>query len=63
MASGNQVDIQREDRWPNATEPSATGAGLKVNFPEWMEDSDYSDTEGLFGLTKNMSLHQGENDV
>jgi hypothetical protein len=50
MASGNQVDIQREDRWPNSTEPSAIGTGLKVNFPEWMEDSDFSDTEGMFGV-------------
>ncbi|KAJ3538717.1 hypothetical protein NM688_g6478 [Phlebia brevispora] len=44
MASGEPCDAQRERRWPSrssVTEP-------KVNFEPWEEDSDYSDTEGLF---------------
>ena len=44
MASGEPCDAQREKRWPHhssATEP-------KVVFQPWDEDSDYSDTEGLF---------------
>ena len=59
MASGNQVDSQREERWPNSTEPSSTGNGLKVNFPEYVEDSDYSDTEGMFGV---VDQKMGEDD-
>ncbi|KAH8113271.1 hypothetical protein DFH11DRAFT_1856907 [Phellopilus nigrolimitatus] len=50
MASGNQLDIQREERWPNQTEGSAeTGSTVKVKHNAWDEDSDYSDMEGAFG--------------
>lgn len=52
MASGGPLDMQREKRWPNRTGntyPSApqTGAGVKVRFNPWEEDSDYSDMEGF----------------
>jgi hypothetical protein len=55
MASGGPLDMQREKRWPNRTGnisyPSApqTGAGVKVRFDPWEEDSDYSDMEGIGG--------------
>jgi len=53
MASGDPLDMQREKRWPNrtgnTTHPTApqTGAGVKVKFDPWEEDSNYSDTEGV----------------
>ena len=54
MASGNRVEEQREERWPNSTEPSSTVTGAKVNHPESMVDCDYSDTElEMAGLMKN----------
>ncbi|KAG1892368.1 hypothetical protein F4604DRAFT_1565189 [Suillus subluteus] len=55
MASGDPLDMQREKRWPNRTGNTAyptapqTGAGVKVKFEPWEEDSDYSDTEGVGG--------------
>ena len=50
MASGNQIDAQREERWPNQTETSAQlGSSFKVNHKPWDLHSDYSDLEGAFG--------------
>lgn len=50
MATGNQIDAQREERWPNQTEASAeTGTTFKVVHNPWEYESDYSDTEGAFG--------------
>lgn len=57
------MDIQREDRWPNATDPSAVGSGLKVKFPAWAEDSDYSDTEGMLGMARKIDLNESEDDL
>ncbi|KAL0949458.1 hypothetical protein HGRIS_009512 [Hohenbuehelia grisea] len=50
MATGEQVDMQRERRWPNRTGPTICygTTNLKVKFHPWEEDSDYSDEEGLF---------------
>ncbi|EJD01095.1 uncharacterized protein FOMMEDRAFT_141811 [Fomitiporia mediterranea MF3/22] len=54
MAIGNQIDVQREDRWPNQTEGTAeTGTSFKVNHKPWDLDSDYSDLEGAFGRPAN----------
>lgn len=60
MASGNQLDAQRELRWPNKTldqptvneaapNPPQAGKGLKVKFRPWEEDNDFSDMEGIMG--------------
>ncbi|KAL5508312.1 hypothetical protein ACEPAH_5931 [Sanghuangporus vaninii] len=50
MASGNQIDVQREERWPGQTEASALlGSSFKVKHKPWDLDSDYSDMEGAFG--------------
>ncbi|KAJ7682700.1 hypothetical protein DFH06DRAFT_1161883 [Mycena polygramma] len=52
MASGEPLDTQREKRWPKGkqdpTNPT-TNPGVKVHFPAYEEDSDYSDQEGLMG--------------
>lgn len=40
MASGDQLDVQREQRWPNHT---AVGRGPRVQFSKLEEDSDASD--------------------
>lgn len=48
MASGNQLDAQREERWPNQTHANQKGTSVKVEFKPWEEDSDYSDMEGAF---------------
>ena len=45
MASGDPIDQQREQRWPNRTADNMP----KVEFQEWEEDSDFSDMEGIFG--------------
>lgn len=46
MASGNQVDAQREKRWPNQTLTTAEkGASLKVMHNPSDEDSDYSGSD------------------
>ncbi|KAH9853500.1 hypothetical protein C2E23DRAFT_777126 [Lenzites betulinus] len=45
MASGDPVDQQREQRWPKRTED----AQPKVEFQDWEEDDEYSDTEGVMG--------------
>ena len=62
MASGDPCDSQREKRWPSrssATEP-------KVVFHPWEEDSDWSDTEGLFPMSNNtysVARPQSDEDV
>ncbi|EJD01094.1 uncharacterized protein FOMMEDRAFT_158230 [Fomitiporia mediterranea MF3/22] len=44
MASGNQVDAQREERWPSRTLTSTVeGSSLKVVYAPEDEDSDYSE--------------------
>lgn len=53
MASGNQVDSQREERWPNQTLTTAKArASLKVMRNSSDEDPDYSgsDSEVESGL-------------
>lgn len=45
MASGDPVDQQREQRWPNRTQEHKP----EVKFQDWEEDSDFSDMEGIFG--------------
>ncbi|KAI5124911.1 hypothetical protein M0805_007339 [Coniferiporia weirii] len=60
MASGNQLDVQREERWPNQTEASpGTGSTVKVTHHPWDEDSDYSDMEGAFShpIDRNVQQH------
>ena len=49
MASGDPIDQQREQRWPNRTSDSKP----RVEFEEWEEDSDFSDMEGIFGQPAN----------
>ena len=49
MASGDPIDQQREQRWPNRTADNMP----KVEFQEWEEDSDFSDMEGIFGPPVN----------
>ncbi|KAL5488113.1 hypothetical protein ACEPAI_6221 [Sanghuangporus weigelae] len=46
MASGNQVDAQREERWPSRIlGPSDSGSDLKVFYSPEDEDSDFSPSE------------------
>lgn len=55
MASGNQLDSQRKERWPHHDKvvmPGEPGPGLKVSFDPYEEDSDYSDTEGVLKDTQ-----------
>lgn len=49
MASGEQIDRQRSDRWPHheKREPGEPGSGLKVKFDPWEDEDDFSDTEGV----------------
>jgi len=50
MASGDPVDMQRDKRWPGRTENAGPGGqGVKVQFDEQQDESDYSDTEGVMG--------------
>lgn len=50
MASGQPLDMQREERWPSQTETNAFGAsGVKVLRQPWEVDSDLDDMEGMFG--------------
>ena len=50
MASGNQLDAQREERWPGRAQTTAgMRSTVKVQFDPWDEESDFSDMEGLFG--------------
>lgn len=49
MASGNQIDQQQKERWPDKTKPVENGQStMKVHHHPWEEDSDYSDLEGAF---------------
>lgn len=49
MASGQPLDMQREERWPSQTETNAFGApGVKVLRQPWEVDSDLDDMEGMF---------------
>jgi hypothetical protein len=41
MASGPQLDDQREQRWPNQTE-------VEVQFQAWVDDPKYADLQGVF---------------
>ena len=46
MASGNQLDAQKEERWPSrALGPSNSGSDLKVMYAPEDEDSDFSPSE------------------
>lgn len=60
MASGNVLDKQREERWPNRTIIGDTAAGttssFKVQFDPWEIDSEYSDTEGIGGPMENLDV-------
>jgi len=56
MASGNQLDSQRKERWPHHDKtvmPGEPAPGLKVSFDPFEEDSDYSDTEGILNEAEN----------
>ena len=47
MTSGNQIDRQREERWPQQTQgTSELGSTFKVKHNPYDEDSDYSELEG-----------------
>ncbi|KAJ6598967.1 hypothetical protein DFH09DRAFT_1129684 [Mycena vulgaris] len=46
MASGPQLDAQREQRWPDQTE-------VHVEFKAWHDDPKYADLEGLIPPTKS----------
>jgi len=54
MASGSPLDTQRELRWPNQTKPS-----IEVEWKPWQEESDFSDTEGIFDPNNLNGLHIG----
>ena len=60
MASGNQLDIQRDERWPHHTQPGKPGeqSTLKVSFDPWEEDSDYSDTEGMMMVGAKVDMER-----
>ncbi|KAJ7180188.1 hypothetical protein C8R43DRAFT_392132 [Mycena crocata] len=47
MASGPQLDAQREERWPGQTE-------LQVQFKEWENDPKYADLEGVVPPVQNL---------
>ena len=55
MASGNQLDSQRKERWPHhdkVVAPGEPAPGLKVSFDPYEENSDFSDTEGVLNETQ-----------
>ncbi|TDL29582.1 hypothetical protein BD410DRAFT_780030 [Rickenella mellea] len=60
MASGNQLDVQREERWPhhNKGDVITPGSALKVQFNAWEEEEDYSDTEGV--MASSIPHHEVE---
>lgn len=43
MAGGGPLDMQRDLRWPNQT-----NSNIEVEWMPWQDDSDFSDTEGIF---------------
>jgi len=51
MISGEEIDTQRERRWPSRSDATgvAGGPGVRVQFLQWEEESDISDTEGILG--------------
>ena len=51
MISGEEIDTQRERRWPGRTDTTGVGGGpgVRVQFRQWEEESDISDTEGILG--------------
>ena len=51
MISNEEVDTQRERRWPGRTDTTgvAGGPGVRVKFQQCEEESDISDTEGIMG--------------
>jgi len=51
MIGNEEVDTQRERRWPGRTSTTgvAGGPGVRVQFNQWEEESDLSDTEGILG--------------
>ena len=51
MISGEEIDAQRERRWPGRTASTGVsgGPGVRVQFNQWEEESDISDTEGILG--------------
>lgn len=61
MASGDPLDMQREQRWPpnRAGEPAPQKpSGVKVQFLPHEEDSDYSDTEGMMPYNAVTGEHE-----
>ncbi|KAL1747721.1 hypothetical protein HDZ31DRAFT_80283 [Schizophyllum fasciatum] len=46
MAGGEQLDMQRERRWPNKT-GETTERSVKVQFEEWELDPEYEDTQAV----------------
>ncbi|KAI0750709.1 hypothetical protein C8Q80DRAFT_1097887 [Daedaleopsis nitida] len=58
MASGDPVDQQREQRWPNHTQDHKP----EVTFQDWEEDSDFSDMEGIFGPGQAGQQPQADDD-
>ncbi|KAF9652173.1 hypothetical protein BDM02DRAFT_3089827 [Thelephora ganbajun] len=51
MISNEEIDTQRERRWPGRTDTTGVGGGpgVRVQFQQWEEESDISDTEGILG--------------
>lgn len=51
MISNEEIDAQRERRWPGRTASTGVsgGPGVRVEFNQWEEESDISDTEGILG--------------
>ena len=66
MASGDQIDMQREKRWPNhtgiKTATPQTNGGVKVNFDAWEED-DFSDQEDVCGPIAKMTETMAEDNL
>lgn len=48
MASGADLEAQREQRWPKQAAKFAATNDPEIEFHPWDEDSDYEDMEGLF---------------
>ncbi|KAF9495400.1 hypothetical protein BDN71DRAFT_1447561 [Pleurotus eryngii] len=48
MASGAELEAQREQRWPKQAAKFAATNDPEIEFHPWDEDSDYEDMEGLF---------------
>jgi hypothetical protein len=56
MAGGLPLDLQRECRWPNQTNPV-----IEVEWKPWQDDSDFSDTEGVLDSTGALKAHYMSN--